>query len=203
MTGPAAHGRGERRRRLLLTALVGAAAVALTTQSSEATFTATAALGHSITTGSPGLVLGATGAATNRLGVDVTALMPGQSAQRSFDLRNDGTQPFGSYTFSTRVTTSSLLDTNATDGLQIRLERCSAPWTESGASPAFTYTCSGTRTQVVAPRPIAVSGLALTGMLSAAPGGVDHLLLTETLPSTAGNAFQNLSSAVTFTFDAA
>ena len=46
------------------------------------------------------------------------------------------------------------------------------------------------------------SGAALASMVSAAPSGVDHLLLTETLPSTADNSFQNLVSSVTFTLQA-
>lgn len=194
---------GERHRKVVMTALVAAASVALATQGSEATFSASVARGHSIVTGTPMLVLGATGAATNRLGIDVTGLSPGVSAYRSFDLTNTGTQSFTSYTLSSAITTSSLLDTDPVNGLQVTLERCSAPWAESGTTPSFTYTCPGTRETVVPSTPIALSNTALPGMVSAGPGGTDHLLLTETLPATANNSFQGLTSAVTFTFNAA
>ncbi|WP_432494788.1 TasA family protein [Kineococcus gypseus] len=205
--GTSGRDRDERRRKVVLTALVAAAVTAVATQGSEATFTATASRGHSITTGNPMLVLGLTGTPANRLGVDVTGLIPGGTAQRSFDLQNTGSYTLTSYTLSTTVTTSSLLDTDTTNGLQVKLERCSVPWVESGTLPNFSYTCGpasspGTTTTVVPLRPISFTNVPVTGMVSAAPTGTDHLLLTEQLPATAGNSFQNLTSAVTFTFNA-
>ena len=158
--------------------------------------------GHTVATGVPDLLLGATGAATNRLGVDTTGLSPGSSFAKAFDLTNAGSTYFTSYSMTTSFATSSLLDTDAVNGLQVRLERCSDPWVESGTLPAFSYSCPGTRTTVVAYRPIAMSAVPLTGMASVTPGATDHMLLTELLPSTADNSFQNLSTAVTFTFDA-
>jgi hypothetical protein len=47
-----------------------------------------------------------------------------------------------------------------------------------------------------------MASVPLAGMASASPNGTDHLLLTETLPSTADNSFQNQMTAVTFTFNA-
>lgn len=189
-------------RKVGLTALAMVAATAVATHGSDAAFTASVSRGHEIVTGTPALVLGATGAASNRLGIDVTGLIPGASAYRSFDITNTGTQTFSSYTLSTTVTTSSLLNTDATNGIQTLLERCSAAWVESGAAPSFTYTCSGTRTTVIPSSPLMRTNTPVSSMVSAAPGGTDHLLLTETLPSTADNTFQNLTSAVTYTFNA-
>ena len=85
----------------------------------------------------------------------------------------------------------------------MRLERCTTAWTESGSAPGYAYSCSGTRTEVLAFRPVAMTAVPLGSMQSAAPGGTDHLMLTERLPTTADNSFQNLTSAITFTVAAA
>lgn len=192
---------GTRRKVLLSAAAIGVSAT-LAVTGTLASFSASVSRGHTLTTGVPTLVLGATGAATNRLGIDATGLSPGAVVYRAFDITNNGTVPFTSYSVSTTATTSSLLNTDTVNGLQARLERCSAPWVESGPSPDFTYTCSGTRSEVLAYRPVVMASVPLAGMASASPNGTDHLLLTETLPSTADNSFQNQMTAVTFTFNA-
>lgn len=191
------------KRKLIATAVVLLVAAAVAARASTATFTASATRGHSITTGNPALALGAPGAATNRLGIDVTALTPNSSAYRAFDISNTGTQTFTSYSLSVVATTHSLLDTDATNGLQVMLDSCPTSWSESGSSGSnYTYSCSGTVTHLIARRPIIQTATALSGMQSAAPNGTDHLLLTEMLPATADSTFQNLTSSVTFTFNA-
>ena len=192
---------GNRRKLLLSAAAVGASAVVAVT-GTMASFSTSVSRGHTVATGVPDLLLGATGGVGNRLDVDTTGLSPGDSFAKAFDITNAGSTDFTSYSMTTSFATSSLLDTDAADGLQVRLERCSDPWVESGTLPAFSYACPGTRTTVVAFRPIAMSAVPLAGMASAVPGATDHMLLTEMLPTTAGNAFQNLSTAVVFTFDA-
>ena len=192
---------GTRRKVLLSAAAIGVSAT-LAVTGTLASFSASVSRGHTLTTGVPTLVLGATGAATNRLGIDATGLAPGNVVYRAFDITNSGTVPFTSYTLSSTATTSSLLDTDLTRGLQARVERCSLPWAESGTSPSFTYTCPGTRTDMVASRPVIMVSVPLAGMSSAAPDGTDHLLLSETLPTGADNSFQNQMTAVTFTFNA-
>ena len=95
-------------------------------------------------------------------------------------------------TLTTNAAPSSLLDTDATNGLQMTIDRCSTAWTESGVSPAFTYSCSGTTTSVLASR--AVIGLNRPVESVVARGGVtDHLRVTLTLPSTAPNTMQGLA----------
>lgn len=182
-------------------------AAALSTRGTTATFTTQAGQGHRITTSNPQLALGATNGAasgaTSRLDLDVSALAPSGSASRSFDLTNTGSSTFGSYTLTVKATTSSLLDTDTSKGLQMQLQRCSTAWTESGTAPNLSYSCSGTTTQVLTSRPIIQTATALTGMASAAPNGVDHLLLTEALPNGADNSFKGLTSVITYTFDAA
>jgi hypothetical protein len=103
-------------------------------------------------------------------------------------------------TLTTAATTSSLLDTNTTDGLQMVIESCPAAWTEAGTAPAYTYTCAGGATTVVASRPVIGSNLPLAGLNSLNAGGSDNLRVTLTFPSAAGNNMQNQSSVIGFTF---
>ena len=79
--------------------------------------------------------------------------------QRAIDLNYAGNVDFGSATLTTNASASSGLDTDATDGLQIAIDRCSVAWTESG--PPYTYTCGGTPSAVLASRPLIGSNVAL------------------------------------------
>ncbi|SDQ18944.1 hypothetical protein [Quadrisphaera sp. DSM 44207] len=203
-----APGVGTGRKVALSTAALGAAGV-LAVTGTHASFTASVSRGHTVSTSVSELVLGATGAATNRLGLDALDVQPGAVVRRAFDITNAGRSTFSAYTVRTTVISSSLLDTDAVNGLQARLERCSGPWVESGTSPDLSYTCSdgaggaGAVTEVLSERPISISPpAALAGMASTAPGGTDHVLLTLRLPSTAGNAFENQMTSITYTFDA-
>lgn len=177
--------------------LLGAAAsvAGLTTY---ATFTDSDSAAQSISSGVVDLNLGAPGA-DNRLSVAATGIHPGDTMQRAFKLSNSSTDAMGSVTLTTAATTSSALDTNATDGLQMTIERCSVPWTESGTALAYTYTCGGTTSTVLASRAVIGTDLALTNV-ALTPGATDHLRLTLTLPTSAGNTFQNLASTVQYTF---
>lgn len=168
-----------------------------------ATFTSSTSASHSVTTGTVTIALGATGASTNRLNVNATGLAPSDTIQRSFDLINQGTLNLASITLTSAATTSSLLDTDATNGLQMAIDKCSVAWTESGSSPAFSYTCSGSTTTVLASRAVVGTNLALANLGALTAGVTDHLRLTLTLPSTADNSFQNQASTIQYTFTGA
>jgi len=168
-----------------------------------ATFTSSTSASHSVTTGTVTIALGATGASTNRLNVNATGIAPTDTIQRSFDVINQGTLNLASITLTSAATASSLLDTDATNGLQMAIDRCSVAWTESGSSPAFSYTCSGSTTVVLASRAVVGTNLALANLGALTAGVTDHLRLTLTLPSTADNTFQNQSSTVQYTFTGA
>src|SRR5438067_5716846 len=116
-----------------------------------ATFTSSATGGpQSITSGTVTLNLGATGASSNRLNINATGVSAGDTIQRSVDLINGGNQNMASIPLTTTASPSSILDTDAINGLQMVIDKCSAAWTEAGTSPAFTYTCGGTTTSVLA-----------------------------------------------------
>lgn len=167
-----------------------------------ATFTSTTSASQTAASGTMTIALGSTGASTNRLTVNATGLVPGDTAQRSFDLSNSGSTDFSGITLTSTASPSSLLDTDATNGLQMVVDRCSNAWTESGSSPAFTYSCSGTTTTIIGSRAIIGSNLSMAGLSALSGGGTDYLRLTLSLPATAGNTFQGLSSTLTYTFTA-
>jgi spore coat-associated protein N len=194
-----ASGRRLTKKLVLSIAVIGAAA-SIAGLGTFATFTSSTSASQSVTAGTVTIALGATGASTNRLTVNATGIVPGDTMQRSFDLANSGNENLASVTLTTTATTTSLLDSDATNGLQMVIDRCSVAWTESGSSPAFTYSCSGTTSSVVASRAVIGSGIAMSNLTSTTAGNTDHLRLTLTFPSSAGNTFQGLSSTIQYAF---
>lgn len=186
--------------RILLTFALVALLVGLGGLGAHASFTSSSSVSHSVASGTVTIALGATGASTNRLNVNATAIAPGDTMQRSVDLSNTGTIDLASVTLTTTATVSSALDTDATNGLQMTIDRCSQAWTEAGVSPAFTYTCGGSTSSVLASRAIIGSGLSLSNMSSVTQGSTDRLRVTLSFPSAAGNSFQGLSSTISYSF---
>jgi hypothetical protein len=168
------------------------------------TFTDTTSASTPVDSGIVDLNLGAVGLA-NRLTVAATDIVPGDTIQRAFTLSGgNSTDPLGSVTLTSVASTSSLLDTDGTNGLQVKIEKCSlvTGWLEAGAAGSYTYTCPlGTITTVMAQRAVIGSGVSVTGLDSlTTAGATDSLKMTMTLPSTAGNTFQDLASTIAFTF---
>lgn len=185
-------------------ALVGGAA-GVAGLGTFATFTdsVTPSTGQSVQTGTVSIALGAEGALTNRLTVGASGLVPGDTIQRSVTLTNDGNQNLASVKLTTDApTTSSLLDTDTTHGLQMLVERCSVAWVEVGAVAPFTYTCGGVTSTVLASGPVIGAAQTLSNLNATSSGGIDNLRVTLTLPSTANNDFQNKTSVIRYTFDA-
>ncbi len=194
------------RRRLTRRVLLSLAALGVTgaiaSSGTFATFTGTASVDQgAISSGTVTVAIPSAGV-TNRLTLGASAIVPGDTMQRAVDVQNTGTDDWASLTLTTTAPTTSVLDTDTTDGLQLVIDRCSVAWSESGSSPAFTYTCGGTTSSVLASRPVIGAGLALSNLTSLTAGTTDHLRVTLTLPSTAGNSFQNKSSAITYAFTA-
>jgi spore coat-associated protein N len=188
------------RRKLLVSLAVISAAASVAGLGTFATFTSSTSASQSVSSGTVTIALGATGASTNRLTVGASNIAPGDTIQRSVDLIDSGSIDLASITLTTNASASSLLDTDATDGLQMVIDRCSNAWTEGGTAPAYTYTCSGATSTVLASRAIIGSNLALSNLSALTNGVTDHLRVTLTFPSTAPNSFQNQSSTVQYTF---
>jgi spore coat-associated protein N len=187
---------------LASTVLLGAAA-SVAGLGTFGTFTSTTSASAAVASGTVKIDVGAVGSTANRLSVAATGLVPGDTVSRAVTLTNNGDQALAGIGLTTAATTSSKLDTDATLGLQLTVEACSVPWTESGtATTGYTYVCpsTGTRSTVLASRPVIGSTPALNNLTALAAGKADNLVVKMTLPDAADNSFQALTSAVSFSF---
>lgn len=186
-------------KKILASLAVLGLAAGLAGLGSYATFTSSTSASATIASGTVAITLGSAGTADNRLTIGATGLVPGDSMQRRVKLTNaSGNENLASIVLTTSASASSLLDTDATNGLQMKIERCSGTWTES--APPYTYSCSGARSDVLAERAVVGSSLALTGMVALTANNTDDMVVTLRLPTSADNTFQTLSSTVQFTF---
>ena len=126
----------------------------------------------------------------------VSGFVPGDSMTRAVNLSNNGTSALSSIQLNSSSTASNALVTDTTNGLQLSLKACSVAYTGVGTTAP---TCSGTERTVVSGAAV-VTNSVLSGMSSMNPGGTDYLLLTVSLPTSAGNTFQNLSAPLSITF---
>ena len=181
--------------KLAASAAVLAAAAGVAGLATYGTFTdSTTPISTNVATGTVSIDVSQQGAA---IPVTTAGFLPGDSISRAVDLRNDGSAALSQVRVLTVATASSLLDTQAT-GLRLAVTLCSGAWSQGGIATAPTYTCAGgVRTLYDG---TAVQNAALPGVASLDPGAVDHLLLTFSLPSAAGNEFQGQSSTLSLTF---
>jgi spore coat-associated protein N len=195
-------------KKILLTGAVLGSAASLAGLGTFATFTDTDSASAAIDTGTVVFNLGTPGAA-NRLNVDSLNMVPGDTFQRHVTFVNSGDQDLVSLKLTTTSSTSNVLTTDATNGLQMHFEACAGAtgWTESTAP--YTYTCDdvvagdglGVKSDVLASRQIIGSNLVLT-TTALGHGVTQDVRLTGTLPVSADNTFQNLGSTITYTFNA-
>ncbi len=200
----------SRTQKVLLSVGAVGAAASIAGLGTFATFTDTDTGAQKISAGTVNINLGAAGA-ENRLTVEAAGLVPGDTIQRRVRLTNAGSENLASLTLTTTATTSSLLDTDATNGIQMKIEKCAGGlgWREVGSGP-YTYTCdqlvpgdnAGLRTSVLARRPVIGSALALANLSSLTAGQTDDMVVTADLPSSAPNSMQGLTSVVQYTFNA-
>ena len=199
----ARHTRSSRasRSKVLLTLAVLAGAATALGGGTYAAFTASTTAGPlSVTSGTEALSVPVAGS-TNRMTVNASGIVPGDTIQRAVNLQNTGNQNLTAITLTTAASTSSLLDTDTTYGLQLVIDRCSVAWTEAGTAPAYTYTCGGTTSSVLASTPVIGSGMALSNLTTTTAGATDFLRVKLTFPATAGDTLQNKTSIVNFTFN--
>ena len=198
LTGRA--GAGTISGKMLLSVGLVLASAALVGMGAFALFTDTQSVSQATSSGSVALNPISVNGANNRLSVGASNIAAGDTIQRAVDVKNTGSITLASVTLTTSASPSSLLDTDATDGLQMVIDKCSVAWTETGGPP-YTYTCGGTTSTVLASAPVIGTNLALSNI--ALTAGTDNFLrVTLTLPSGAGNTFQTKSSTITYAFTA-
>lgn len=122
------------------------------------------------------------------------SVSPGSSTTQNVNLVNGGSAALQSISLATVATTSSILDSDPTNGVQMQVDDCSVAWAAGG-------TCSGVQRTVLASGP-AVRTVTLANPFGLAAGATDHLAVTLGLPATAGDAFKSQSSGLSLTFTA-
>jgi hypothetical protein len=126
--------------------------------------------------------------------------VPGDSVSRAVNLSNDGSTALSTVTMASVSTgASSNLVTDTVNGLQLSLKSCSVAYTPGGTAAAPTYSCSGTERSLYA-GPAASGNVVLSNPASLAPAGVDYLVFSVSLPTSADNTFQGKSASLSLTF---
>lgn len=176
--------------------IIGAAA-AVAGMGTFGTFTdSTAPLNASVNTGT--LLLSLTPANdTGTLTMNATNFVPGDSLSRPVDLKNDGTSAHSTISLVSTAGTSNLLSTDTANGLKLGVDSCSVTWTKTAPG---VYTCSGTKKALTATVPAVITNGLLSGPASLAVGGVDHLMVTLSLPTSADDTFQGLTNSLAIKF---
>ena len=122
----------------------------------------------------------------------------GDSMSRPVDLINNGTAALSRISLASVAAAPGALTSDATNGLQLSVRTCTAPWTQGGTAQAPTYTCPGSAYPLYSGP--AVMDAPLAGVSAVQAGGVDHLLLNVSLPASAGNGLMGQSSTLGLTF---
>jgi spore coat-associated protein N len=179
------------RKIVLSIALLLAAAGALI-GGAFATFTNTATAGpQAISSGTVKLAVGP----ANDAATGATNIAAGDTIAREADLNSTGAT-LAAQTITLKFSapiTSSLLDTDPTNGLQVSIQACSVAWTRTvvgSPPPAFTYTCGAVTSAVninggatASVSALETAAGTLTPLNSLATGGKDFLVFTLTLPA--------------------
>jgi spore coat-associated protein N len=186
--------------KLLASAAVIGAAASIAGLGTYATWTSsTPAQNQTVSAGTVQIALGS----TNRLTTNATGLVPGDVVERAVDLNGpaSGVTGIGSIALGVSVGSSTLLDSDTTNGLHINVDSCPSAWTESGTAPAYTYSCSGSVTSLVSNQPV-IGNFNLPSLNSMNVGGVDHLKVKLTLPASAPTTMMGLSDTLSYVFTA-
>ncbi|MDQ0673898.1 spore coat-associated protein N [Pseudarthrobacter siccitolerans] len=174
--------------------LVGAAA-AVAGLGTYGAFTSTTNASQEVKAGRVVIELGGT---VNTISNPVAGLLPGDSVEKFVTLSNTGDSDFNAVTLTTTASTGTLLTSDVLNGLQLTVEACSTDWVTVANGPD---TCAGSKTVVVASTPI-LGTRVLTAPASLTATKSDRLKITTSLPTSAGEDFQGLTSTVNFKFDA-
>lgn len=190
------------RRSKLATAATLLTAIGFVAAGTLSTFTASGVRNQTVSSGSFAFTLG--DPATGPFSVAISGMAPGDLADRTVTLTNPaGGLNYGQVALSATATTSSLLNTDAVNGLTLKVDDCSVAWTQATSTSAAT--CSGTTTPLTAATPLSTiitSGATYTaGLAALTTGGVDYLRFHYNLP-TASTGTAGLTSTVQYTFTA-
>lgn len=186
--------------KLLASAALVVAAAGVAGLGTYGSFTSSTAATTNV--GSGTVKLDMSGQATRGLDVNVTNMVPTDTAQRAVQLTRSATsEAFGAVTLKTTMNTDNLLKTGA-DGLKLSIDACSVPWVK--AATTNDLTCSGTTTPVLASGSALQANVDLPKALADLNGAtkVANLRVQLALPQAANNDYQGLNNTVNFEFTA-
>src|SRR5436305_1676844 len=125
MSGIASAWRNSATTTKLLTSIVVlAAAAGMAGLGTFATFTSSTSASQTIASGTVQIGAGTPGPA-NRLTVNASDVAAGDTIQRAFDLSNSGSIDLASFSFSDGASTPSMIDSEATNDIQLVIDTCS------------------------------------------------------------------------------
>ena len=196
-------------RRWALTAGIGVVAVGALSFSAFGYFSTTINDSTQADSGTMTMKLGAANSADNRMSISADNIAPGDTIQRALTLTLDGSVATKNVHFKTEATTSSLLDTDTVNGLQMKIERCSVPWTVNrvpgttyvAQDAGYDYSCGGTTTTPWAETPVVQGDQFLTkaalNIPNTAGNSPNYFRITLRFPTSAGDEFQDGSTCNT------
>jgi hypothetical protein len=207
MSKHAAPSNERSRRRTLIAASFGVAALALTGAGVYAGLNAVATGTQAVTSGTLSLVQLA-GTGSGGLATPINDMAPGDSVSRLVDVTDNGTITAQDLQLTVTGSGSTLLTTSATKGLRVTVERCVLPWAGSTCGDLLGATT------VVNNVPVATLAGSPATLVSGtvSNGSAYHYRVVTSLPdqnetTTNGtqpaNTIQGLSTTLTFTFDEA
>ena len=126
----------------------------------------------------------------------VARLAPGDSAQRTLELRYRGSGQFGRVVLRVKGLRHSPLGSS----LQLKILRCSTPWKKLGAR---AYKCRGSQWDVLGAVPLSRNHPFRLRHLSTRAGRTDHLRITLALPRRSGNELQHRLGKIVYVFTGA
>jgi len=179
------------RKTLLRVVLPAAVAVAVSTNTGELL-----GLAAPPAAGNAALSISTPGSGASVL--SIPNLRPGDTKAYKMTIENSGSVPF-TYALSVAAQPgkSSVLDTNAALGLQLKVERCNSAFASCSA-PLYNGRIVVTNLDLGGPDNLPGPG-SPKGLKK---GSKDYLRLTASLPSGAGNAFQGKTSVLDLTWTA-
>lgn len=117
--------RGAASGKMMLSAALVMVAATLVGLGAFATFTSTAQVDQANDSGTVTLNPISTNGANNRLVLGASNIAAGDTIQRAVLIKDTGTIDLADVKLTTVATTTSLLDTDTTDGLQMVIDKCS------------------------------------------------------------------------------
>jgi hypothetical protein len=191
---------GRRASLAALAALIAAIAVAVA--GTLSTFTASGSRTQTISSGTFAFTL--TDPSVGPFTTAISGMAPGDFGDRTLELTNpSGGLNYASIALTAVAEKSSLLNTDATNGLQLTISDCSVAWKQTATTEAAT--CTGTEKTLTASTPLSKiisEGVTYSSTLaSLTNGGSDYLRFHYALP-TASTGTAGLTSEIKYTFTA-